>query len=790
MKYFEHESAATFDEAVSLLKESPKGKTVVMAGGSDLIGVLKEQILEDYPEKVVDLKTVRGGEYIKQDGDTIEIGALTKLCDIVKSDLLNEKAPVLSQAARSVATPLIRNVATMGGNICQDVRCWFYRYPHGIGGRMDCMRKGGKECYAVMGDNRYHSIFGGMKVHTTPCSVQCPANTDIPAYMERLRQGDVEGAAHILMEANPIPMITSRVCAHTCQEQCNRCGSDESVSIHGVERYVGDYILEHPDTFYRAPETETGHKVALVGAGPAGLSAAYYLRKAGHDVTVFDKMEEPGGMLTYAIPNYRLPKSYVKQVAAAYEKMGIRFRLGCCLGEDIQAEDLEKEYDNVFYATGAWKRPVLGFDGEEFTEFGLQFLMEVNQWMNKKDRRHVLVVGGGNVAMDVAITARRLGAESVTLACLESEPEMPASREEIARAREEGIEIMPSYGVSKAIYEGSQVTGMELMRCTSVKDENGRFNPRYDREETLRVSADSILMAAGQKVDLIFLGDKYGLALERGLIQVDKDTQATSKSGIYAGGDATTGPATVIQGVRSGRNAAEAINRGYAVMPERRREDKFIHFDTAGVKEEHAVKDKELSAAERALDKEDSFTLTGEEAAREAGRCMNCGCYSVNASDISPVLILLDARIVTTKKTVRAADFFTTRLKAADMLDTDELVTAVRFRVPEGYTTAYDKFRVREAVDFAIVSLAYAYRMKDGLIEDARIVLGGVAPVPMERKKVEAFLAGRKPDEALAEAAAELAVEGTAAMANNSYKIQEVRALIKKMILDMGAVQA
>ena len=790
MKYFEHESAATFDEAVSLLKESPKGKTVVMAGGSDLIGVLKEQILEDYPEKVVDLKTVRGGEYIKQDGDTIEIGALTKLCDIVKSDLLNEKAPVLSQAARSVATPLIRNVATMGGNICQDVRCWFYRYPHGIGGRMDCMRKGGKECYAVMGDNRYHSIFGGMKVHTTPCSVQCPANTDIPAYMERLREGDVEGAAHILMEANPIPMITSRVCAHTCQEQCNRCGSDESVSIHGVERYVGDYILEHPDTFYRAPETETGHKVALVGAGPAGLSAAYYLRKAGHDVTVFDKMEEPGGMLTYAIPNYRLPKSYVKQVAAAYEKMGIRFRLGCCLGEDIQAEDLEKEYDNVFYATGAWKRPVLGFDGEEFTEFGLQFLMEVNQWMNKKDRRHVLVVGGGNVAMDVAITARRLGAESVTLACLESEPEMPASREEIARAREEGIEIMPSYGVSKAIYEGSQVTGMELMRCTSVKDENGRFNPRYDREETLRVSADSILMAAGQKVDLSFLGDKYGLALERGLIQVDKDTQATSKSGIYAGGDATTGPATVIQGVRSGRNAAEAINRGYAVMPERRREDKFIHFDTAGVKEEHAVKDKELSAAERALDKEDSFTLTGEEAAREAGRCMNCGCYSVNASDISPVLILLDARIVTTKKTVRAADFFTTRLKAADMLDTDELVTAVRFRVPEGYTTAYDKFRVREAVDFAIVSLAYAYRMKDGLIEDARIVLGGVAPVPMERKKVEAFLAGRKPDEALAEAAAELAVEGTAAMANNSYNIQEVRALIKKMILDMGAVQA
>lgn len=785
MKYFDHESAATFDEAVSLLRESPRGKNVVMAGGSDLMGVLKEQILEEYPEKVIDIKTVENGEYIKKDGTVIEIGALTKLCDIAKSELLNEGAPVLSQAARSVATPLIRNVATIGGNICQDVRCWFYRYPHGIGGRMDCMRKGGKECYAVMGDNRYHSIFGGMKAHTTPCSIQCPANTDIPAYMDRLRAGDVEGAARILMEANPLPMITSRVCAHTCQEQCNRCDFDESVSIHGVERYVGDYILEHTDRFYQAPEKETGLKVALVGAGPAGLSAAYYLRKSGHDVTVIDKMEEPGGMLTYAIPNYRLPKSYVKQVADAYERMGIRFRLGCCLGEDVQAEELEAQYDKVFYATGAWKRPVLGFDGEEFTEFGLQFLIEVNQWMSKKDRRHVLVVGGGNVAMDVAITARRLGAESVTLACLESEAEMPASKEEIARAREEGIEILPSYGVLKAVYEDSKVTGMELMRCIAVRDEQGHFNPQYNREETRMISADSILMAAGQKVDLSFLGDRYDLAMERGLIQVNKDTQATSKQGIYAGGDATTGPATVVQAIRSGRNAAEAINRGCGIVTGKHREEAFIHFDAAGVKEEQAVKDKELSAAERALDKEDSFTLTKEEAVREAGRCMNCGCYSVNASDISPVLVLLNAQIITTKKTVSAAEFFTTHLKTSDMLDTDELVTAVRFKIPEGYTTAYDKFRVREAVDFAIVSLAYAYKMKDGRIEDVKIVLGGVAPVPVKREAVEAFLIGRIPEEELAEAAAELAVKGTVAMSGNSYKIQEVRALIKKMILDM-----
>jgi CO/xanthine dehydrogenase FAD-binding subunit len=362
---------------------------------------------------------------------------------------------------------------------------------------------------------------------------------------------------------------------------------------------------------------------------------------------------------------------------------------------------------------------------------------------------------------------------------------MPASREEIARAREEGIEIMPSYGVSKAIYADGKVTGMELVRCTSVRDAEGRFNPQYDENEKLTVSADSILMAAGQKVDLSFLGEKYDLAVERGLIQVDKETQATSKAGVYAGGDATTGPATVIKAIRAGRNAAEAINREYGIEPEKYPRDTFIHFDAEGVKDKTAAKDKELSADQRALDKEDSFTLEKAEAVREAGRCMNCGCYSVNASDISPVLILLDAEIVTTKKVVRAKEFFTTNLKAVDMLEPGELVKEIRFKKPEGYTTAYDKFRVRESVDFAIVSLAYAYKLKNGAIEDVKTVLGGVAPVPMERENLEAFLKGKTPGEAVAEEAAEVAAEGAVAMEHNSYKIQEVRALVKRMVGSM-----
>lgn len=787
MKYFEHESALTFDEAVSLMKDSRKGRKVAMAGGSDLMGVLKEQILEEYPETVIDLKTIEDSAYIKEEDGTIRVGALTTLSEIAKSPLLQEKAPVLAQAARSVATPLVRNVATIGGNICQDVRCWFYRYPHGVGGRMDCMRKGGKECYAIRGDNRYHSIFGGMHAGVTPCTAECPASTDIPGYMAKYRAGDMDGAARILMQANPFPMMTSRVCAHTCQTKCNRCSTDESVAIHSVERVVGDYILEHLDVYFKAPARETGKKIALVGAGPAGMTAAYYLRKAGHRVTVYEALEEAGGCLMYAIPNYRLPKSYVRTVIKALESMGVEFVCNAKLGETIRISDLTRDNDKVFIATGAWKRPVLGFDGEEFTEFGLQFLVDVNKWVNAKERSHVLVVGGGNVSMDVAITAKRLGAKSVTLCCLEQRDEMPASAEEVARAEEEGVVIHNGWGPLRADYADNKLNGMVLKACVALRDETGRFNPTYDETNTMSVQADSILLATGQRVDLSFLENELELAVNRGLISVEPETQKSSDPKVYAGGDAVSGPTTVIMAIASGRRAADAINREMGVEKEPNlKQEGFIHFDPGTAELKKANNGHDLSVEERSLDKEDSTSLSREEGLEEAKRCMNCGCYSVNASDISPVLILLDAEIVTTRKTVRAAEFFTTSLKAVDMLDQDELVKEIRFKVPEGLTTGYDKFRVREAVDFAIVSLAYAYRLKDGVIDEARLVLGGVAPVPMEKGDVASLLTGKKPEEQLGEEAARLAVKDAVAMEHNSYKIQEVKALVKRMVAGMN----
>lgn len=791
MENFEHINAKSFEEAGKAVEGNKGFSKVVMAGGTDLMTVMRTRILNDYPDTVVNLKTIEDGAYIKEDGDQIAIGAITKLKDVAASPLIAEGCGALVEAAHSVATPLIRNVGTIGGNICQDVRCWYYRYPEDGGGVLDCARKGGHECYAIRGDNRYHSIYGGMKTAANGCSRECPVGTDIAGYMEILREGDMQGACDVLIGYNPLGAITGRICAHFCQNKCNRANlaateaigeGDDSVAIHSVERYMGDYMFAHPERYYQAPEKETGKKVVLVGSGPAGLTAAYYLRKAGHDVTILDSQEKPGGMLRYAIPNYRLPLKYVDRIEKLWTGMGIKFQCGVTVGKDIEASSLEETYDKVFYATGAWSRPVLGFDGEEFTEFGLSFLVEVNQWMQKKERRHVLVIGGGNVAMDVAVTAKRLGAESVTLACLEAREEMPSSSEEIKRALEEGIKIMNGYGVSKALNQDSKISGMELKKCVSVYDENHRFHPVYDESELTQIDADSVLMAAGQKVDLSFLKEEYDLAVERGHIKTTDD-QKTSRKDVYAGGDAVSGPSTVALAIRHGRNAAESINKEYGIVcPEYYKKTGFTKFDATCLDRKRAVQDIETPVSERRIDREDSETITEEAVFEEAKRCMNCACYSVNASDISPILVMDEAQIVTTKKTISAVDFFTTELDTKDMLEPGELVKEIRVNRLSGYKTRYDKLRIRPAIDFAIISLASAVKKDGGGVEDIRLVLGGVAPVPVRLYKVEELLRGKEMNAELISQAVDLAVEDCLPLRKNAYKITQTRTYIKRLL--------
>lgn len=785
MKHFERVNASSFEEAGRLIKES-SGKAQAMAGGSDLLGTYKDNILPTYPETVVNLKQIPDSAQIEVREEEVVIGANTKLSKVAGSDEIKGICPALAEAAHSVASPLIRNIGTIGGNICQDVRCWYYRYPDSVGDALFCKRKGGKTCYAINGENRYHSVFGGMGCGGSACTKACPAGTDIVGYMARLRAEDWDGAARIIMKYNPMPMMTSRICPHTCQNDCNQTVYGDSVNVHGVERSLGDYILAHADQYYRAPEKESGRRAAIIGAGPGGLSAAYYLRKAGHAVTVYDRMEKAGGVLQYGIPHYRLPKTIVDAYADALKNMGVEFKLGVEVGKDITVEEIEGSCDSMYFGTGAWKQPVLGLEGENLTEFGLNFLVEVNTYLQKAIGSEVLVCGGGNVAMDVALTAVRLGAKQVKLVCLEQEQEMPVSAEEVARAKEEGVVLYNGWGLDKVVTDSEgRACGLKAKKCVSVYDENHRFAPVYDESETMVIDADTIILATGQRVDVSFLGDSFGAQLKsaRGLIDADPESYKTKKDGIYAGGDAVTGPNVAIRAIAAGRVAAAGMSRDLGILPEApEKKEVFHHFDPAGVDAAVSNKLKELPLGERTLTKEDAATFDMETAVKEAGRCMNCACYAVSPSDITPVLVMAEARIVTTERTISAEELFTTELTVQDVLAAGELVKEIHVPKLHG-TVHYDKKRVRDAIDFAIVSLASCIDVQDGVIRDARIVYGGVAPVPYRMKDVEELLKGKAVSEALADEAAKLAVSAAVPMGKNEYKLYMMKDLMRAAVL-------
>jgi NADPH-dependent glutamate synthase beta subunit-like oxidoreductase len=777
MRPFYHTNAATVDEASAALGQ---GQASLIAGGTDLLGTLKDNILPIYPKNVVNIKTIPGLDYIKEDGGTLKIGAATRLSDIAEDETVLSGYAALAGAAKAVSSPHLRDMSTIAGNIAQLPRCWYFRKAEN---RFECLRKGGAECYAMQGDNRYHSVMGGVKPAATPCQQECPAATDIPAYQAKIRKGDWDGAAKIILNVNPMPMLTGRVCAHPCQTKCNQCSFGDPVYINGVERTLGDYILDNAGRFYAAPAKETGKSVAIVGGGPAGLSAAYYLRKTGNKVTVYDVKEDAGGMLMYAIPAYRLPKDIVRRFLRALEGMGIEFRTGVKIGVDVRPEDLEKQYDSVCYSTGTWKRPVAGLAGEELTTFGLDFLTDVKEWMDGKLGSEVFVMGGGNVAMDVAITAVRLGAKKVTLACLETRDVMPASTEEIARAEEEGILIMPGWGMSRVIEENGKIKGMELKRCVSLRDETGRFAPKYDENDKTSVAAENILMAIGQSVDLSFLDEKYQVQLSpRGLIDIN-DQSMTSRKGIYAAGDATTGPGTVIRAVANGHAAASGMNR-YLGVAEASGEGcdcgaEFLKSDAEGVARPEMMKLREVALTERKLDVEDAFTASREEATEEARRCLTCSCYAVHPSDIAPALIALGAKIVTNRRELDAEEFFTVKIPTSTVLSIDEIITEIQIPKPAaGEKSAFIKFAFRKSIDFPIVNCA----VKIGGASP-RIALNAIAPTPYRAYAAEEYIAGKPIDADTAEAAGAAAVADAQPFESTRYKIQLAKTMVKRALL-------
>jgi len=785
MKPFKHVNARTVDEAVKLLEGN--GKARLVAGGTDLLSVLKDRILLDYPDTVINIKTVPDLDYIKEDAGGLGIGALAKLEDIARSPLVRRKYKIRAEAAQAVATPQIRRMGTIGGNLCQEVRCWYYRFPNQVGGRISCYLKGGDQCYALNGENQYHSIFGGLRAADTACQSACPAGLAISSYLSKIRQGDLPGAARILLNSNPIPAITGRACPHFCEQACNRSNFDESVSIRDIERFVGDYVLENANEIIRSPETDTGRSVAIVGSGPAGLSAAYYLRMAGHRVTVFERMEEAGGLLTYVIPAYRLPRDVVRRTVEVIENTGVEFRLKVDVGKDVTLDSLKENFDRVFVATGSWNPVSIGLDGEESTVFGMGFLADVHRGIRQAPGKKVLVIGGGSAAIDVAVSSLRLGAEEAIVACLESREEMPALPWEIEQAVEEKVKLMPSWGPHKVLKSGGKVAGMELIRCTSVYDKEGRFAPCYEDTVKETVQADVIVMAVGYATDLKFA--EGALKTKHGLIIADPETQATSVPGIFAGGAVSHGPATIVEAIAAGKRAAIAMDASLKESGAPDGEDRvvtepFLRFNNDYLKKTSKLKAPTLPVSERTIDREDAPGSGFSEIEAEANRCFNCGCLSVNASDIAVVLAALSAKvkIVGTEgsRTVPTTEFFGS---FRNILKNSEMVTEIQIPpLPDGVRQTFVKFRLRESVDFALASVASVMTIKDGICKDAHIVLGAVAPRPVRATGAEKVLIGQAIDDRQADAAARAALEDALPLGKNGYKVAIARELVRQAI--------
>jgi NADPH-dependent glutamate synthase beta subunit-like oxidoreductase len=552
MKRFKHINAKTLTEAVSILQEN-KGQAKVVAGGTDLIGEMKDNILPAYPEVIVNLKSVPGLDFVRDEGHQLVIGALTRLEDIANSQIIKQKLPMLAAAAGGTASPHIREMGTLAGNISQANRCWYYWVPEN---RFNCMRKGGKNCYALTGDGRYHSIFGGVRVNMTPCSQNCPDNVEIPDYMNKIREGDIASAAQILMRHNPLPAMTGRVCPHTCETECNRHETDEAVSIRGVERYIGDYVLENPSIMYTAPAVENNTQIAVLGSGPSGLSAAYYLRRSGYSVTVFENMAECGGLLTYGIPPYRLPKDVVKKQIKVLADMGIQFKMNARVGIGAKLESLLGSYAAVYAACGAWKEKPSGMKGAEHMLSGAEYLRQANTGNTQIPGKKVAVIGGGNVAIDVARTLLRLGSEPV-IVYRRGKAEMPALKDEVKKTEEEGIKIQFLTLPVEVERRGAKIA----LRCQKMElgpvDDSGRPRPIAVQGSDFVVEFDAVMTAIGEEPDTSFVPRQF--VDQKGRLKV---VEATSNVGnnLFAGGDFVTGPSTVVAAIAAGRKGAASIN--------------------------------------------------------------------------------------------------------------------------------------------------------------------------------------------------------------------------------------
>ena len=483
---------------------------------------------------------------------------------------------------------------------------------------------------------------------TAPCKTACPAHIAVQGYLKLAKEGRYDDALALIKKDNPLPAVCGHVCNRRCEDACTRGTVDEAVAIDEVKRFLAERDL-NAETRYipkkTIPSLKGGfdEKIAIIGAGPAGLSCAYYLALTGYKPTSFEKNEEPGGMLRYGIPSYKLEKDLLAAEIDVIRELGVEIRCGVEIGKDITIEELrEQGYKGFYVAIGCQRGRKPGITGENAkgTYAAVDFLREAGAKESFALEGDVVVVGGGNVAIDAARISSRCVDAKISMFCLEQREHMPASKEEIAEALEEGIELNCGWGPKEVLEENGKVTGVVFKKCTRVLDEQGRFSPEYDEEQTVTIPCKHVIFSVGQAIEWGNMLDNLDLKRRpNGGALANKLTYQTSEPDIFVGGDVYTGPKFAIDAIAAGREGAISLHRyvheNCTLTIGRNRRD-FVELDKNNISvDSYDTSKRQIPAkadekAQAATFRDLSHSLTEEQVKAETSRCLSCGASVVD----------------------------------------------------------------------------------------------------------------------------------------------------------------
>ena len=526
---------------------------------------------------------------------------------------------------------------------------------------------------------------------TAPCKTACPAHIAIQGYLKMAAQGRYQDALALIKKDNPFPAICGRVCNKRCEDACTRGLFDQAVSIDAVKKFIAQQDLDS-NTRYIPPvvipsnvEDHWKQKIAIIGSGPAGLSCAYYLATKGYKPVVFEKNEYPGGMMRYGIPSYKLEKDVIEAEIDVLRELGVEIRCGIEIGRHLSLDDLRKEGFEAFYiAIGCQggKLPGIPNENAKGTSIAVDFLKKAAEDQNQKLNGKVVVIGGGNVAIDCARTAHRFGGSNVEIYCLETRDTMPATKLEIKEAEEENITINNSWGPKEITLKADgSIKDVIFMRCTSTLDEEGKFNPQYDENDITVVPADYVIYAIGQTIDWGNLLKGTKVEFWHGNYPVaDPLTYQTAEPDIFVGGDVYTGPKFVIDAIEQGHQAADSLHR--FVQPgtsmtigKNRRQFVMLDKDNIEVDDyDHAGRQEE--GMDESIDYRNSFkdahkTLTEEQVKIETARCLSCGASVVDENKC------IGCGICTTKCEFDAIHLFRDHPEHSKMIKSEDKFKAI-----------------------------------------------------------------------------------------------------------------